>query len=63
MSKLPHEMLLEKMGESEMAFVSAEFWCSYLPQTHKFAKDELWDQLAAFQHGWLAAKQHYKINE
>lgn len=63
MIKLPHEQLLEVMGESELAFVSAAFWCGYLPEYHKFAKDELWEQLAAFQHGWLAAKEHYKIND
>lgn len=63
MSKLSHEQLLEVMGESELAFVSAAFWCGYLPIIHGAKEDQLWEQLSAFQHGWLAAKEHYKIND
>lgn len=63
MSKLPHEELLEHMGESELAFVSAEFWCNYLPAENAGSKESIWEQLSAFQHGWLAAKEHYKIND
>lgn len=63
MTKLPHEQLLEVMGESELAFVSAAFWCEYLPLDHGATREQLWEQLLAFQHGWLAAKQHYKIND
>lgn len=42
---------------AELAYVSMEFWMST-----EDARLEDWDRLLAFQRGWQACKNYYKIN-
>jgi hypothetical protein len=57
--------ILEVLGEEEVAMISHDFWLKYhnrivpgkTPPTASYA------QLLAFQNGWLACKNFYKIND
>lgn len=45
--------------EGELAYVSAEFW---LNDTTNMETPELYAKLLAFQKGWKACKDFYKIS-
>lgn len=61
--------LLEVLGESEMAYISADFWFSrdnkdFEPiNLYEHPKHPVWKELNAFQNGWLACKNFYKIRD
>ncbi len=46
------------LSEDELAFVSAEFFSQYKPTS---PNKEMWDRLLAFQKGWKACMDFYKI--
>ena len=61
--------LLKILGEADMAHISADFWSSrdsedllskhiYDHQNHP-----IWKELLAYQNGWLACKNFYKIRD
>lgn len=64
-----HSELMEILGEADIAMISAEFWFSR--DEHKFLPlniDDLpnhpvWKELLAYQNGWLACKNFYKIRD
>jgi hypothetical protein len=57
--------IMEILGEEDVAMISADFWFKYhnrivpgeIPLTPAYA------QLLAFQNGWLACKDFYKIRD
>lgn len=57
--------ILEILGEEDMVMISADFWFKYhnrivpgqTPTTAPYA------QLLAYQNGWLACKNYYKIRD
>jgi hypothetical protein len=61
--------LLEVLGKADMAHISADFWFSrdsaeLLPKhicDHK--NHPIWKELLAYQNGWLACKNFYKIRD
>ena len=60
--------LLEVLGEAEMARISADFWFSrdnpsFPVNIHDYADHPVWKELNAFQNGWLACKNFYKIQD
>ena len=59
-----HSELLELLGEGELASVSLTFWLDYHDRLDpgKSTTDEAFAALLAFQNGWLACKETYKIN-
>jgi hypothetical protein len=66
---LTYDELKERLGgEGEIAYVSFEFWktrqLSMLPEgtIHDHPEHPVWDELRAFQHGWLACQEYYEIN-
>jgi hypothetical protein len=59
--------LLEVLDEAEMAYISADFWFSrenpsFPVSIHDHPEHPVWKELNAFQNGWLACKNFYKIN-
>ena len=64
-----HEELTEILGEADMAMISAEFWFSrnsteLLPKHICDYQDHpVWKELLAYQNGWLACKNLYKIQD
>ena len=52
-----------------MAYISADFWFSRdstipLPKNiHDHLEHPVWKELNAFQNGWLACKNFYKIRD
>lgn len=55
--------LSENLVDGELACVSADFWLNYTKPIGKLnPNDPVWDELKAFQAGWVACKQFYKIN-
>lgn len=55
--------LREVLDDAEMAYISAEFWQHHRPVLGKMNPDHpVWKELNAFQNGWLACKNFYKIN-
>lgn len=61
--------LLEVLGGSEMAYISADFWFNRdstipLPKNiHDQPDHPVWKELNAFQNGWLACRGFYKIRD
>lgn len=57
--------LFEILGEADMAMISAEFWLNYHDRLDpgKSKQPEAFDALLAFQNGWLACKETYKIRD
>jgi hypothetical protein len=58
--------LLDILGEGEIADVSATFWLHYhesKPNTSNYLTETNFAALLAFQNGWLACKEAYKIND
>ena len=64
-----YEELLEILGESDMAMISADFWFNrdsskFIPvNIHDLPNHSVWKELNAFQNGWLACKNFYKIRD
>jgi hypothetical protein len=64
-----HTELLEVLGEADMAMISADFWfrrdhTKPLPKNiHDLPDHSVWKELNAFQNGWLACKNFYKIRD
>lgn len=62
-----HSELLEVLGEGELASVSATFWLHYNYRTDLVSNitntPKAYDDLRAFQNGWLACKEFYKIQD
>lgn len=64
-----HTELLEVLGEADMAMISADFWFNrnsteLLPKYINDKPDHpVWKGLNAFQNGWLACKNFYKIRD
>lgn len=60
---LTHEEVLQELGESETAYVSAEFWLRIHNRLDpgKSSLPETYDQLLAFQNAWVACKEYYGI--
>jgi len=56
--------LLEILGEGELANVSMTFWLDYHDRLDpgKSTLPEAYAALLAFQNGWLACKEFYKID-
>jgi hypothetical protein len=56
--------LLEVLDEGELVYVSAEFWFKYHDRLDpgKSTLPEAYDALLAFQNGWIACKEFYKID-
>lgn len=59
------EELWEILGEADMAMISAEFWFNYHDRLDpgKSTTEEAYSALLAFQNGWLACKNFYKIRD
>lgn len=57
-----HDELLELLGEGELANLSMTFWLKYHPQGG-MTEEEAFTSLLAFQNGWLACKEFYKIRD
>lgn len=56
--------LAEQLTEGELAFISAEFWRIHKPVRGPIDPDHrVWTELKAFQAGWLACKNFYKIRD
>lgn len=57
------------LSDEELALVSMEFWMN--PDNDNISRDEagtwsqpgVWERLLAFQQGWNACKQFYKIKD
>lgn len=59
-----YEELLETLGEAEMARISMEFWMNYCELLDNLSNDpKTYQDLLAFQNGWLACKILYKIKD
>jgi hypothetical protein len=64
-----HSELMEVLGEADMAMISADFWfrrdCTkLLPKNIDDLPNHLvWKELLAYQNGWLACKNFYKIRD
>lgn len=64
-----YEELWEILGEADMAMISADFWFNrnsteLLPKYINDKPDHpVWKELNAFQNGWLACKNFYKIRD
>ena len=57
-----YEELLEILGEAELTSISMEFWMNYCELLDKLSNDpKAYQDLLAFQNGWLACKDFYKI--
>jgi hypothetical protein len=54
--------LMQILGEPEICSVSMTFWLEYYPQGN-MTKEEAFATLLAFQNGWLACKEAYKIRD
>jgi hypothetical protein len=52
----------EILGEPEICSVSMTFWLEY-HQPNTMTKEEAFASLLAFQNGWLACKEAYKIRD
>lgn len=68
--KMTYNEILENLGEAEIAMVSMLFWNNHdgyktpLPKNiHDYPFHPIWDELKAFQMGWLMCKNEYKIND
>lgn len=66
---LTYDELKERLGgEAWIAYVSCEFWKSRelvkLSEgtIYDYPEHLVWKELAAFQHGWLACQEYYRIN-
>jgi hypothetical protein len=61
--------LLEILGEADMAMISADFWFNRdnpkftAINIHEHPNHPVWKELNAFQNGWLACKNFYKIRD
>jgi hypothetical protein len=57
--------LFEVLSEEEMAMISADFWSNYHDRLDpgKSKQPEAYDALLAYQNGWLACKNFYKIRD
>ena len=57
--------LFEILGEEDMAMISADFWFKYHDRLDpgKSKQPEAYDALLAYQNGWLACKNFYKIRD
>ena len=64
-----HSELMEVLGEADMAMISADFWFNrdstkFIPvNIHDQPNHPVWKELNAFQNGWLACKNFYKIRD
>lgn len=61
-----HSELMEILGEADMAMISADFWFSrdnpgFPGNINDYPDHPVWKELNAFQNGWLACKNFYKI--
>ena len=57
------KQLAESLVDGELAYISAEFWLNYTKPIGKLNPDDpVWEELRAFQAGWVACKQFYSIN-
>lgn len=59
------EELWEILGEADMAMISADFWFKYHDRLDpsKSKTEDAYAALLAFQNGWLACKNFYKIRD
>lgn len=61
--------LLEILGEEDMAMVSADFWFrrnnteDVSMRITDRQNHPVWKELRAYQNGWLACKNFYKIRD
>jgi hypothetical protein len=57
--------LMEILGEEDMVMVSADFWRKYHDRLDpgKSKQPEAYALLLAYQNGWLACKNFYKIRD
>lgn len=60
-----HEELLEILGEGELAHISLTFWIDYHDRLDpgRSTTPEAFEALLAFQNGWLACREMYKISD
>lgn len=50
-------------NEAEVTYVSLEFWSTVFPELPEgMATTEIFDRMLAYQQGWKACKDFYKIN-
>lgn len=59
------EELWEILGEADMAMISADFWFKYHDRLDpgNSKTEDAYAALLAFQNGWLACKNFYKIRD
>jgi hypothetical protein len=57
--------LMEILGEEDMVMISADFWFKYHARLDpgKSKQPDAYDALLAYQNGWLACKNFYKIRD
>ena len=57
--------IAEILGKEEIVSVSMKFWLEYHDRLDpgKSTTDEAYTALLAFQNGWVACKETYKIND
>lgn len=51
------------LEDSELAFVSMEFWAQEYNRNATAVMPETWSKLLAFQQGWKACKDFYKVKD
>ena len=54
--------LSEQLADGELGYVSAEFWERNSVLGKMNPDHPVWDKLKAFQAGWVACKEFYKIS-
>jgi hypothetical protein len=59
------EEILEILGEEDTTMISADFWLEYHDRLDpgKSKEPEAYASLLAYQNGWLACKNFYKIRD
>jgi hypothetical protein len=61
--------LMEILGEEDMVMISADFWFrrysteSVPTHIYDHQNHPVWKELLAYQNGWLACKNFYKIRD
>ena len=51
------------LEDAELAFVSMEFWSQEFNRDSSASMPETWIKLLAFQQGWKACKDFYKVKD